>query len=67
MSDVFPQVTDLVSMVPDPSTRQGALPPIKPGPSIIQAAPTVYSVPPAPVGHKRNIRAQKQARMVFAF
>ncbi|XP_045902093.1 RNA-binding protein 42 [Micropterus dolomieu] len=59
-----PQVSDMVSMVSAPTTRQGALPPVKPTPSIIQAAPTVYSAPPAHVGHKRNdIRAQRQARM----
>ncbi|CAG02769.1 unnamed protein product [Tetraodon nigroviridis] len=35
-----PQVPEMVSMVTDPSTVQGPLPPIKPTPSIIQAAPT---------------------------
>lgn len=59
-----PQVADLVSMSSAPSTRQGAPSSIKPTLSIIQAAPTVYSAPPAPVGHKRNdVRAQRQARM----
>lgn len=58
----------MVSMVSDPNTRQGPLPPIKPTPSIIQAAPTVYSAPPGPIGHKRiDVRAQRQARMVFVF
>ncbi|XP_040899697.1 RNA-binding protein 42 [Toxotes jaculatrix] len=59
-----PQVSDMVSMVSGPSTRQGASPSIKPTQSVIQAAPTVYSAPPAPVGHKRiDVRAQRQARM----
>ncbi|XP_071325644.1 RNA-binding protein 42 isoform X2 [Trachinotus anak] len=59
-----PQVGGMVSMVSAPNTRQGALPPVKPSQSIIQAAPTVYSAPPAPVGHKRvDVRAQRQARM----
>ncbi|XP_070768279.1 RNA-binding protein 42 [Enoplosus armatus] len=59
-----PQVRDMVSMVSAPASRQGPPPPVKPTPSIIQAAPTVYSSPPAPVGHKRNdVRAQRQARM----
>uniref|UniRef100_A0A3B4X8S8 RNA-binding protein 42 n=1 Tax=Seriola lalandi dorsalis TaxID=1841481 RepID=A0A3B4X8S8_SERLL len=57
-------VRAMVSMVSAPSTRQGAPPPVKPSQSIIQAAPTVYSAPPAPVGHKRiDVRAQRQARM----
>lgn len=56
----------MVSMAP--TTRQGPPPPTKPTPSIIQAAPTVYSAPPAPLGHKRvDVRAQRQARMVSAF
>lgn len=64
----FFQVSEMVSMVSDPATRQGALPLIKPTPSIIQAAPTVYSAPPATGGYKRNdVRAQRQARMVFRF
>lgn len=51
-----------------PTPRQGVLPPAKLTPSIIQAAPTVYSTPPAPFGHKRNdVRAQRQVRMVLAF
>ncbi|XP_034730808.1 RNA-binding protein 42 isoform X1 [Etheostoma cragini] len=59
-----PQVRDMVSMVSAPPPRQGPLPPIKPTPSIIQAAPTVYSAPPAASGHKRiDFRAQRQARM----
>ncbi|XP_018536271.1 RNA-binding protein 42 [Lates calcarifer] len=59
-----PQVSDMVSMVSAPATRQGGPPPLKPTQSIIQAAPTVYSAPPAPVGHKRiDVRAQRQARM----
>lgn len=63
--NVFLQVSEMVSMVSDPSTVQGPLPAIKPTPSIIQAAPTVYSVPPAPVGLKRmDFRTQRQSRMV---
>ncbi|XP_023127370.1 RNA-binding protein 42 [Amphiprion ocellaris] len=59
-----PQVGDMVSMVSAPPVRHGPLPPVKTTPSIIQAAPTVYSAPPAPIGHKRNdVRAQRQARM----
>ncbi|XP_022068006.1 RNA-binding protein 42 [Acanthochromis polyacanthus] len=59
-----PQVGDMVSMVSAPPVRHGPLPPVKTTPSIIQAAPTVYSAPPAPSGHKRNdVRAQRQARM----
>lgn len=59
-----PQVNDMVSIVSSPNTRQGPPPPIKPTPSIIQAAPTVYSAPPAPIGHRRiDVRAQRQARM----
>lgn len=58
----------MVSMVSDPSTVQGPLPPIKPTPSIIQAAPTVYCAPPAPIGLKRvDIRAHRQSRMVCVF
>ncbi|XP_026229249.1 RNA-binding protein 42 [Anabas testudineus] len=57
-----PQLGDMVSMAP--TTRQGAPPSTKQTPSIIQAAPTVYSALPAPVGHKRvDVRAQRQARM----
>ncbi|KAM9426783.1 RNA-binding protein 42 [Pholidichthys leucotaenia] len=53
-----PQVADMVA----PAPREMAPPNVKPTASIIQAAPTVYSVPPAPV--KRNeVRAQRQARM----
>lgn len=59
------QVSEMVSMVTDPSTVQGPLPPIKPTPLIIQAAPTVYATPPAPVGLKRiDFRTQRQSRMV---
>ncbi|XP_004571369.2 RNA-binding protein 42 [Maylandia zebra] len=59
-----PQVGDMVSMVSGPSTRQVAPLPVKPTPSIIQAAPTVYVAPPAHVGLKRNeVHAQRQARM----
>ncbi|KAF0022638.1 hypothetical protein F2P81_025030 [Scophthalmus maximus] len=59
-----PQVRDMVTMVSAPISRQGVPPPVKPSQSIIQAAPTVYSAPPAPVGHKRiDVRAQRQARM----
>lgn len=59
------QVSEMVSMVTDPSTVQGPLPPIKPTPSIIQAAPTVYAAPPAPVGLKRiDFRTLRQSRMV---
>ncbi|XP_059194256.1 RNA-binding protein 42 [Centropristis striata] len=57
-----PQVRDMVSMAPP--SRQGGPTPIKQTPSIIQAAPTVYSAPPAPASHKRvDVRAQRQARM----
>ncbi|XP_075952784.1 RNA-binding protein 42 [Anarhichas minor] len=57
-----PQLRNMVSMAPP--TRQGALPPGKQTPSIIQAAPTVYSAPPVSSGHKRvDVRAQRQARM----
>lgn len=60
------QVGDMVSMVSGPPTRQVAPLPVKPTPSIIQAAPTVYVAPPAHVGLKRNeVHAQRQARMVF--
>ncbi|XP_063341722.1 RNA-binding protein 42 [Pelmatolapia mariae] len=59
-----PQVGDMVSMVSGPPTRQVAPLPVKPTPSIIQAAPTVYVAPPAHVGLKRNeVHAQRQARM----
>ncbi|CAI5678355.1 RNA-binding protein 42 isoform X2 [Oreochromis niloticus] len=59
-----PQVGDMVSMVSGPPTRQVASLPVKPTPSIIQAAPTVYVAPPAHVGLKRNeVHAQRQARM----
>lgn len=54
----------MVSMVSAQTTRQGPPGPPKQSPSIIQAAPTVYSAPP--VGLKRiDVRAQRQARMVF--
>ncbi|KAF3691433.1 RNA-binding protein 42 RNA-binding motif protein 42 [Channa argus] len=57
-----PQGSDMVPMVSAPTAGPGAPPPSKPTPSIIQAAPTVYSAPP--IGHKRiDIRAQRQARM----
>ncbi|XP_028985394.1 RNA-binding protein 42 isoform X2 [Betta splendens] len=59
-----PQVAEMVTVVSAPAPRQGVPPPAKLTPSIIQAAPTVYSTPPAPFGHKRNdVRAQRQARM----
>ncbi|XP_061571200.1 RNA-binding protein 42-like [Cololabis saira] len=59
-----PQVGDMVSMVSGPAPRPGPQPSFKPTPSIIQAAPTVYSAPPATIGHKKaDIRAQRQARM----
>ncbi|CAJ1061861.1 RNA-binding protein 42 [Xyrichtys novacula] len=59
-----PPVNDMVPMVSAPPTRQEASAPIKPTPSIIQAAPTVYSAPPAPVVHRKiDVRAQRQARM----
>ncbi|KAK1895500.1 RNA-binding protein 42 [Dissostichus eleginoides] len=59
-----PQVRDMVSMGSAPPIRQGPPPPIKPTPSIIQAAPTVYSAPPTPAAQKRiDVRAQRQARM----
>ncbi|XP_034384454.1 RNA-binding protein 42 [Cyclopterus lumpus] len=59
-----PQVRNMVQMGSAPPTRQGPPPPVKQTPSIIQAAPTVYSAPPASSGHKRiDVRAQRQARM----
>ncbi|XP_056289872.1 RNA-binding protein 42 isoform X2 [Pseudoliparis swirei] len=63
-----PQVRNMVpNMVPmgsAPPSRQGGPPPVKQTPSIIQAAPTVYSAPPASSGHKKiDVRAQRQARM----
>ncbi|KAM3842521.1 RNA-binding protein 42 [Diretmus argenteus] len=59
-----PQVRVMAPVVPAPSSRPVAPPPIKPTPSIIQAAPTVYSAPPTSAGPKRpDIRAQRQARM----
>ncbi|XP_041648701.1 RNA-binding protein 42 [Cheilinus undulatus] len=52
-----PQVSEMVPIVSAPPSN-------KPTPSIIQAAPTVYSAPPAPVRHKGiDVRAQRQARM----
>uniref|UniRef100_A0A1A8RCJ9 RNA-binding protein 42 n=1 Tax=Nothobranchius rachovii TaxID=451742 RepID=A0A1A8RCJ9_9TELE len=58
-----PQVGDIVPMVPAPPRSVGP-PSLKPTPSIIQAAPTVYSAPPVTVGHKRvDPQAQRQARM----
>ncbi|XP_056142549.1 RNA-binding protein 42 [Lampris incognitus] len=58
-------VNDMVPMVSSLPKRPAASPAVKPTPSIIQAAPTVYSAPSAPsVGSKRpDIRAQRQARM----
>ncbi|KAF7226392.1 RNA-binding protein 42 [Nothobranchius furzeri] len=58
-----PQVGDIVPMMPGPPRSVGP-PSLKPTPSIIQAAPTVYSAPPVTVGHKRvDPQAQRQARM----
>ncbi|XP_029959403.1 RNA-binding protein 42 [Salarias fasciatus] len=58
-----PQIGEMASMMPAQPARQGGLPPIKPTPSVIQAAPTVYSAPPAPAGPKKSdVRAQQQAR-----
>ncbi|XP_041844117.1 RNA-binding protein 42 [Melanotaenia boesemani] len=56
-----PQVGDMVSMVSAPPSRQAPQSSVKPTPSIIQAAPTVYSAPPA--AKKTDVRAQRQARM----
>ncbi|XP_058504192.1 RNA-binding protein 42 [Solea solea] len=57
-----PQIRDMVSMAPPPTSRPP--PPVKATQSVIQAAPTVYSAPPAPVAYKRiDVRAQRQARM----
>ncbi|KAL2084475.1 hypothetical protein ACEWY4_019993 [Coilia grayii] len=50
----------MAPMVP-PSPRPVAQPPPKATPSVIQAAPTVYSAPPAP--KRPDLRAQRQARM----
>ncbi|XP_076010050.1 RNA-binding protein 42 [Genypterus blacodes] len=59
-----PQVSDVGSLSSLPTARQMGPPHIKQTPSIIQAAPTVYTAPPAPAGPKRSdIRAQRQARM----
>lgn len=61
---VPPQVGDIMTPMPDPSTTQGAPSSVKPTPSVIQAAPTVYSAAPATVApRKPDIRAQRQARM----
>ncbi|XP_013884375.1 LOW QUALITY PROTEIN: RNA-binding protein 42 [Austrofundulus limnaeus] len=55
-----PQVGDIVPMGSSTSSRL----PIKPTPSIIQAAPTVYSALPVTVAHKKpDYQAQRQARM----
>ncbi|KAM6967926.1 RNA-binding protein 42 [Aplochiton taeniatus] len=54
-------MSPMVSAAPRPIAPA---PPPKPAPSIFQAAPTVYTAPPAPAGPKRpDIRAQRQARM----
>lgn len=45
--------------------RPGAQAPPKVTPSVIQAAPTVYTAPPAP--KRPDMRAQRQARMVKTF
>uniref|UniRef100_A0A3P8VKZ8 RNA-binding protein 42 n=2 Tax=Cynoglossus semilaevis TaxID=244447 RepID=A0A3P8VKZ8_CYNSE len=59
-----PQASDMVSVVSGPPRPQGPLPQVKPPQSVIQAAPTVYSAPPAPAGNRRiDVRAQRQARM----
>lgn len=61
----FTQVSDIVSTS---APRQGPLPSVQLTSSVIQAAPTVYSAPPTPHGYKRvDVRAQRQARMVFFF
>lgn len=53
-------------MVPMGSSTSSRLP-TKPTPSIIQAAPTVYSALPVTVAHKKpDYQAQRQARMVSA-
>ncbi|RVE62221.1 hypothetical protein OJAV_G00154990 [Oryzias javanicus] len=57
-----PQVPDMVGMAQSP--RPMAPLSMKPSPSIIQAAPTVYSAPPVTLGLKRvDARTQRQARM----
>lgn len=57
------QMGDLSSVMPAQPSRQGPLPPLKSSPSVIQAAPTVYSAPPAPAApRKPDGRAQQQAR-----
>ncbi|XP_037532411.1 RNA-binding protein 42 [Nematolebias whitei] len=54
-----PQVGDIVPVVSTTSRLS-----IKSTPSIIQAAPTVYSALPVTIGHKKaDFQAQRQARM----
>ncbi|XP_017294382.1 RNA-binding protein 42 isoform X2 [Kryptolebias marmoratus] len=54
------QVGDIVPMVSNSTSRLS----IKPTPSIIQAAPTVYSALPVTAGHRKtDFQAQRQARM----
>lgn len=49
-------------MAPPGPPRPVAQAPPKMTPGIIQAAPTVYTAPPAP--RRADIKSQKQARMV---
>lgn len=51
-------MSSVVSVLPRPVTQA----PQKATPSIIQAAPTVYTAPPAT--KRPDLRAQRQARMV---
>ncbi|MEQ2284291.1 RNA-binding protein 42 [Ameca splendens] len=60
------QVGDMVTvpMVPASSPRPVNPSLVKPTPSIIQAAPTVYMAPPVPVVQRKpDVQAQRQARM----
>ncbi|XP_035989218.1 RNA-binding protein 42 isoform X1 [Fundulus heteroclitus] len=60
------QVGDMVTvpMVPAPPPRPVNPSLVKPTPSIIQAAPTVYTAPPVSVVQRKpDVQAQRQARM----
>lgn len=60
----FWQVDTMNTMVAAPQRPVTQAPP-KVTPSIIQAAPTVYTAPPAP--KRPDMRAQRQARIVKTF
>ncbi|KAI7806818.1 RNA-binding protein 42 [Triplophysa rosa] len=57
----MPPVESMNHMVPPGPPRPMAHAPPKMTPSVIQAAPTVYTAPPAP--KRADIKSQKQARM----